>query len=149
MSTTLAMRRELPQLFKHCRPASIGFESLFDTLMEVADAGIEPAKYPPYNIWKIDDANYQIEIALAGLDRHDIDLELTNGLLTVQKDTPAIKQEFEPLYQGISRRNFSLSFKIAPDVHIREAKMKNGILSVYLEQIIPEERKPKKIAISD
>ena len=151
MTASIAVRHPFP-LSNSLRPISIGFDTIFDRLIDFADStGREPSKYPPYNIEEISQNNYAIEVALAGISKGDVEIELNDGILTIVKDTDneedAETRKF--LHRGISQRNFVLSFKLAPYIRINSAKMNDGILRLDLEQVLPEERKPKKISISE
>jgi len=115
------------------------------------------SNYPPYNLKKIDDNKYIIEMAVAGFSKHDIEIELANDKLTIKGNSEA-DGEFNPetaegipamIYQGLAMRPFTRSFTLADNVEIRGAKLINGILKVGLEAIIPEHKKPKKIDIED
>jgi len=104
--------------------------------------------YPPYNISQVEDNVYLIEIALAGVKREDISLQEDQGTLTVSY-TPAEKDEnWNWLYKGIASRSFTQRFSLADNVKVKSAKMVNGLLTITLERLIPESKKPKQILIS-
>jgi len=134
---------DLPSLHRH----AIGFDSLFDQLNRTFANSKTDGNYPPHNVVKLDDTHYVIEVAVAGFSEDEIDVELKDNILTV-KGEQAKKEEVEYLHKGISARNFTRTFPLAEHIEVRGATVKNGILAIALEQIVPEENKPKKIAIT-
>ena len=133
--------------FDRVKTYSIGFDRMFNTLLEKnhqASAG-----YPPYNIQQPEDFKYEIEMALAGFDKKDIEIEVADGALTVKsvKDKDAGATDEYTLYKGISQRNFTRKFTLADDIVVNGAKLENGMLTIQLERIVPEEKKPKMITI--
>ena len=127
----------------------LGFEPLFDRLQRLSESTDRSSNYPPYNIRK--DGNYfSIEIAVAGLTKEDIDVELANGVLYVSYDGPkteVLNGSDEVVYQGIAQRAFKQQFTLSEDVFVQGAELINGLLTINLEKIIPEEKKSKKIEI--
>ena len=127
----------------------LGFEPLFDRLQRLSESTDRSSNYPPYNIRK--DGNYfSIEIAVAGLTKEDIDVELANGVLSVGYDGPkteVVNGSDEVVYQGIAQRAFKQQFTLSEDVVVQGAELINGLLTINLEKIIPEEKKSKKIEI--
>lgn len=136
-------------------PSTIGFDNMFKTLEDVQRSMTKVAAgYPPYNIKKVDDNRYVIEIAVAGFGKQDVEIELLDSTLVVKGNTTLgnlIKDgvNVEYLYKGIAERAFTRSFKLADTVEIKNAEMLNGILKIWLENIIPESKKPRKINIED
>lgn len=138
----------------------VGFDPLMKKLSEAAEQTVKLAtNYPPYNIKKIDDNRYVIEMAVAGFGRQDLEVELDGGKLVikgnVQSGEPAEKDSQgewtwpQVLYQGLAMRPFTRAFTLNDNVEIRNAELLNGILRIALEYIIPEEKKPVKIEISE
>lgn len=138
----------------------VGFESIIDRVTAAAEQTAKLAQnYPPYNIKKIDDHKYIIEMAVAGFGKQDLEIEIIDDKLIIKGNThsgePAeqdSKGEWtwpQVLYQGLAMRPFTRTFNIADNVEIRGASLLNGILKVALEAIIPEHKKPKKIDITD
>lgn len=125
--------------------STVGFDRLFDMLDRSAE---QSNGYPPYNIERSDETHYRISIAVAGFAEKDLSADVNNGVLTVagKREESADKQAF--LYQGIAGRAFERSFQLAEHVEVRGAKLENGLLHVDLERVIPEEKKPRKIAIN-
>jgi molecular chaperone IbpA len=124
--------------------STVGFDHLFDMLDQAADAG---NGYPPYNIERTDETSYRISVAVAGFGEKDLNVEVRDGVLSVTgKREDAGKQSY--LYQGIAGRTFERRFQLAEHVEVRAAKLENGLLHVDLERIVPEEKKPRRIAIN-
>ena len=125
---------------------SIGFDSIFDRFFEMdltRDSG-----YPPYNIRKINDAQYVIEIALAGFSKQDIEVEVTEGALTIRsKREEELDNEESFVYKGIAKRDFLRSFTLSDDIIVKGADLKDGMLTIDLEKVIPDEKKPRLIQI--
>jgi len=128
---------------------ALGFEPLFDRLQRLSESNDRSSSYPPYNISK--DGNlFAIEIAVAGLSKDDIQIELANGVLSVSYDGPKteiVNGENKVVYQGIAQRAFKQQFTISEDVVVQGADLANGLLRVNLEKIIPDEKKPRMIEI--
>ena len=127
-------------------PYSIGFDNLFDRLF---DMDLESSSsYPPYNISKVDDNNYIIEMALAGFNKDDIEIELADSELTVRsKKREDSNKDVNLIHQGISQRSFNRKFTLSEEILVKNAEMKNGMLIIKLEKFIPENKKPKLISI--
>ena len=127
-------------------PYSIGFDNLFDRLFDI---DLESSNsYPPYNISKVDDNNYVIEMALAGFNKDDIEIELSDGELTVRsKKREDSNKDVNLIHQGISHRSFNRKFTLSEEILVKNAEMKNGMLIIKLEKFIPENKKPKLINI--
>ena len=127
----------------------LGFEPLFDRLQRLSESSDRSSSYPPYNIRK-DGNHFAIEIAVAGLTKNDIEIELADGVLSVGYEGPkteVINGQNEVVYQGIAQRAFKQQFTLAEDVIVQGAELVNGLLTVSLEKIIPEEKKPRMIEI--
>ena len=118
-------------------------------MQRLSESSDRSSSYPPYNIRK-DGNHFAIEIAVAGLTKNDIEIELADGVLSVGYDGPkteVINGENEVVYQGIAQRAFKQQFTLAEDVIVQGAELINGLLTVSLEKIIPEEKKPRMIEI--
>ena len=145
------MTRNL-SVWNSLRPFSVGFDSIFeefDRMLETTER--YNSNYPPYNIHKLNDNNYKIEVALAGYTKNDIELELKENTLTVRnksKEKVINKESNNIIHKGISTRQFSRSFTISEDIKIKNAELKNGLLNIDLERIIPEEKKSRLIEIN-
>jgi molecular chaperone IbpA len=129
--------------------STVGFDRLFDTLGQIAqyDAG---QSYPPYNIERLDENRYRVTMAVAGFGEKDLNVEVKDGVLTVagKQDDAQKSENKNVLFQGIAGRAFERRFQLADHVEVRGAKLENGLLHVDLEQIVPEEKKPRRIQIN-
>jgi molecular chaperone IbpA len=126
----------------------IGFDSVLDELMRVSSAQTS-SNYPPHNVIKTGEETVTIEMAVAGFDDGEINITIENNCLIISgeqyHDEPA---NYEYLHRGLSGRNFNQQFRLAEHVEVLDATIKNGILTVLLERKVPEEKKPKQIAIN-
>ena len=140
-------------IFNSLRPFSIGFDDMFDQFENMLGNGdlTMQSNYPPYNIRKTGKDNYAIEVALAGFSKDDVEVEFEDNLLTVRtKQISKLedkKSDTEIIHKGISQRQFARSFTIADDVKVGEAQLKDGLLTISCERIIPEHKKKKLIEI--
>ena len=125
----------------------IGFEQMIDKIREASETLPKIPAYPPYNIKKIDDEHFVIEMAVAGFGKTDLDIELKEGTLTVSGSHDADEKDY--IYQGIANRAFTRKFTLADTVVVKNAELVNGLLKIALERFIPEEKKAKKIDILD
>ena len=136
--------------FNRSLSTSVGFDSFFNRLFDDAfNSGGSGATYPPYNIRKVSDYDYVIELALAGFTKDDLDIELTDGTLTVKSVPKKDEGDDSYLHHGIAKRVFTRKFNIADDVIVTGAELFNGLLQIKLERVIPEEKRPRKIDIID
>ena len=139
------------QYGKTLLPATVGFDRLFSTFEEfdrMLGNNFKTSTYPPYSIVKYDDNNYEVQVAVAGFSVNDIDIETKENKLTITGAVPKIEMVGEYLYHGLAMRDFKHTFTLTDTVVVRNATIVNGVLKISLENIIPEERKPKKIPIS-
>ena len=126
----------------------LGFETLFDRLQRLSESS-DRSSYPPYNIRRSENLIY-IDLAVAGLSKEDLNVELSDGVLTVEHAGPkseVVQNSNEVVYQGIAQRAFKQQFTLAEHVQVRGAELTNGMLTIELEKILPEEKKPKTIDI--
>ena len=142
------MTRDL-SIWNSLRPFSIGFNSLFDDFDRMLDSSEFVSNYPPYNINQVKDNDYKIEVALAGFDKKDILVEAKDNTLTIRsKREDKTNEEVDGvLHRGIARRQFVRSFALGEDIKVKDAQLKNGLLTVDLEREIPEEEKPRLIEV--
>ena len=126
------------------RPFTVGFDSLLDRLV---DTNTGSSNYPPYNIRKVDNLNYIVEMAIAGFGKTDINIEYADNIMTVKSLKKEKTKETDIVHKGISHRSFIRSFALADDMVVKDAKLDNGLLSMYIEKIVPEEKRPKEIKI--
>jgi len=124
----------------------VGFDRLFNELFRHQSLQNSIPNYPPYNLIRNGDI-YTIEMALAGLTDKDIDVEVSENVLTISYEKVEDKDD-EVLHKGLAMRSFSRSFNLAEDIEVKKASFKNGLLSIVMERIIPDEKKPRKIKIS-
>ena len=139
-------------IFNQLRPFTVGYDNVFDRFESMFDNDhffSQAANYPPYNIVKTGDYTYDIELALAGFGKKDIDVNYADSQLTIKsiKDEKAEEDADGVLHKGISKRQFSRTFTIADDVEVKGAELKDGLLKVSLEKIIPDSKKPRTIQI--
>ena len=135
-------------IWNDLRPFSVGLDELFDHFNNTLEYTVKQGtSYPPYNINKVDDLNYQIEMALAGFSKKDIEIKSADSQLTIKSVESDDKDEKETLHRGISKRHFTRTFTIADDVKVNGAELKDGMLYVDLEKIVPEEKQPRTITI--
>ena len=141
-------------IFNNLRPLTVGFDNMFDHFEHMLDDSFfsngTAGNFPPYNIVKTGDLTYNIELALAGFNKKDIEVVSANGQLTVRskkEETDHTDNTDLKIYQGISKRQFVRSFTVADTIEVRGAELKDGLLVIALERIIPEEHKEKFIEI--
>lgn len=124
---------------------SVGFDRLFNELERTSLT--TQNNYPPFNIIREDDSFYRIEVAVSGFSEDELSVELKESTLTVSGTVAVSDIEAEYLHKGISSRDFERNFTLNQDVVVNSAKIVNGLLSIELEHIIPEEKRPRKIEI--
>ena len=139
-------------IFNSLRPFSIGFDDMFDqfeSMLGNGSLGVQ-TNYPPYNIRKAGKDKYAIEVAVAGFNKDDVEVEYEDNLLTVKtKDVKRTeeKEGDEVIHRGISQSSFARSFTIADDVKVNGSELKDGLLTISCEKIIPEIKKKRLIEI--
>ena len=139
-------------IFNSLRPFSIGFDDMFDqfeSMLGNGSLGVQ-TNYPPYNIRKAGKDKYAIEVAVAGFNKDDVEVEYEDNLLTVKtKDIKRSEEKDgdEVIHRGISQRSFARSFTIADDVKVNGAELKDGLLTVACERILPDHKKKRLIEI--
>jgi len=141
---TLTLRAlDIPTVHKF----GIGFDSMLDELMRVSSQ--TNSNYPPHNVIKSGENSVIIEVAVAGFDEGEINITVESNTLNIEgtREVDEIPLNYEYLHRGLGRRNFTQSFRLAEHVEVKDASVKNGILTVYLEREIPEDQLPKQIAI--
>ena len=139
-------------IFNQLRPVTVGFDNMFDHFERMFDEdfsfNVPTVNFPHYNIVKTGDFTYDVELALAGFSKDDITVDYADNVLSVKsvKKTEE-KKEDGVIHRGISKRYFSKSFTIADDVEVKGAELKDGLLKISLEKIIPDAKKPRSIEI--
>tara|TARA_B100001996_G_scaffold177463_1_gene135450 strand:+ start:2241 stop:2636 length:396 start_codon:yes stop_codon:yes gene_type:complete len=126
---------------------TVGFDTIFDRFFNMditRDSG-----YPPYNIRKQNETQYSIELALAGFSKEDIEVEVTDGQLVIRsKENEKDEEKSESfVHKGIAKRSFMRTFSLSDDIIVKGADLKDGMLIVDLERVIPDEKKPRLIQI--
>ena len=148
------MTNKALSIFNQLRPLSVGFDDVFDHFESIFD--IPTVNYPPYNLVKTGDNKFDIEIALAGFNKKDIDVSVENGLLTIESKVKSVmndsvgadaNKDEEMIHKGIANRYFKRSFTIADDGEVKGAELKDGLLKVSMVKIIPDAKKLKTIDI--
>ena len=148
------MTNKAISIFNQLRPLSIGYDDVFDHFESMFNHqydSINVPNYPPYNIVKTGKYTYDIQVALAGYGKKDVDVSFENSVLTIKsikdKDEKEVEDNDGVLHKGIAKRMFTKSFTIAEDVEIKGAELKDGLLNVSMEKIIPEHKKARTIEI--
>ena len=141
------MTNKALSIFNQLRPLSVGFDDMFDHFESMFD--VPTINYPPYNIVKTGDNKFDIEVALAGFNKKEINVTSENNMLTIEskQDEKSKDKDGEVIHKGISKRYFKRSFTIADDVEVKGAELKDGLLKVSMEKIIPDAKKLKTIDI--
>ena len=140
-------------IFNSLRPFSIGFDDMFDQFESMLGNGgmTMQSNYPPYNIRKTGKDNYSIEVALAGFSKKDVEVEFEDNILTVRtkqlNKSEDQNLDGEIIHKGISQRQFARSFTIADDVKVNDAELKDGLLTIACERILPDHKKKRLIDI--
>ena len=140
-------------IFNQLRPVTVGFDSVFDNFerMFSDDFYNTPSSYPAYNIVKTKDNHYDVEVALAGFNKKDIKVSYSDGQLSIEsaKNNNAKEKDENGnvIHQGIAKRYFKKTFSVAENCEVKGAELKDGLLKVSLERIIPEVQKPRVIEI--
>lgn len=124
---------------------TVGFDRIFDLLDSVGK--VDAGGYPPYNIERIDEDEYRIALAVAGFSEDDLDITVHENSLTVVGKRPDTEDGREFLHQGIAGRSFERRFQLAEHVTIEGASLVNGLLNIDLKRVVPEAKRPRKIAI--
>ena len=132
--------------FNKLTPYAVGYDRIFDHLSRYVDNNATSTGFPPYNIRKEGDYNYTIEMALAGFGKKDIEVEVAESTLSV-RSMKENDEDDSTVYRGISRRRFDRKFTVADDVVVNGASLENGMLTIDLERVVPEEKKPRLITV--
>ena len=133
--------------FNKLTPYAVGYDRIFDHLSRYVDNNVTSTGFPPYNIQKVGDYNYTIQMALAGFSKNDIELEIADGTLSVRSDKKDEPEDEFTYHRGISYRKFERKFTLAADLVVNGAKLENGMLTIDLERIVPDEKKPRLISV--
>ena len=135
----------MPGSFAYPRSAFLGFDHIFDELQKIRAHANDG--YPPHNVIKTGDRTYTVELAVAGFKREDLSIELKDHVLTIKGDRAQRRPEDQYVHRGLSTRKFVKSYRLSEYTEVVGADLTDGILTVDLEVIVPEEQKPKLITI--
>lgn len=136
--------------FKDFDKFYVGFEDQFNRLAKMHDDITKNIpNYPPYNIRKTGENQYTVEMAVAGFSRSNIDITIEDDKLIIKGFTTDDDKTDDYLFKGIANRAFTRIFALSDTIEVKDASMMNGMLKVFLERIIPEHKKPKKIEVKD
>lgn len=124
---------------------SLGLENILDSLNQIDKVN---TKYPPYNIVK-DETEYKLEFALAGWTMDELDIQVEKNVLQVKGNKSNDESNAQYVHKGIANRSFTQQFTLADRLVVREAKLDNGLLSIYMDVVIPEEDMPRQISINN
>lgn len=134
--------------FKDLDKIFVGFDEQFNRIQKIHnDLTKNIPNYPPYNIRKTGDNTYTIEMAVAGFGQSELDIEIDGGKLIVRGNVSAENEANDYVFKGIATRAFTRSFAIDDQIEVKDAELFNGMLKIALERLVPEEKKPKKVAV--
>ena len=142
VNTTLATHFDWAPFRRH----TVGFDNVFELMDRFLDGQSVNNNYPPYNIYKNGESKYSIELAIAGFGEDEVEVKYADNTLTITGNKEE-KGDTDVLHRGIANRNFTRTFNIADDVIVNGGSLKNGVLSIELEKIIPDEKKERVIKI--
>ena len=131
--------------FNTLSPYAVGFDRMIDRIFDHQD---QATGFPPFNIVKKTDTNFRIELALAGYKEEDLDIQYQESVLTITGDKDKSTDDEGYLHRGISGRKFTRKFTLADDIIVQDAELEDGMLTIRLERIIPEEKRPRTIGIN-
>jgi len=131
--------------FNTLSPYAVGFDRMLDRILDHENN--QATGFPPFNIVKKSDTNFRIELALAGYKEEDLDIQYQEGVLTVTGDKDNSESDGY-IHRGISGRKFTRKFTLADDIIVQEAELEDGMLTIRMERIIPEEKRPRTININ-
>lgn len=134
--------------FTFPRGAFVGFDHIFNDLEKMATAH-QKDHYPPHNVVKHSDDEYLIELAVVGFKQSDIDIEMHDGILTIKGNRDSRRDQSLYVHKGISGRKFERSFRLSEFVEVVGADLEDGLLTIHLKRIIPEDKRPRKISINN
>ena len=133
--------------FNQLTPYAVGFDRAFDQLGRYVTDNVTSTGFPPYNIRKDGENNFVIEMALAGFNKKDIEVEVEDGTLSIRSIKEDTSEADSEIYRGIAYRKFVRKFTLADAVVVNGAKLENGMLTIDLERVVPEENKPRSITV--
>jgi molecular chaperone IbpA len=137
----------IEQMLLRNDPLFVGFERIFDRMNAGNKVANIQQKYPPYNIVREDENTYLIELAVAGFGEKDLDIEIHDSVLTIRGNVTEYSDTADYIFKGIAARNFERKFTLADTVEVKELALSQGMLTIRLVNIIPDEKKPRKLFI--
>lgn len=131
--------------------STLGFDKFFDDVEKLLSMDIQKSisNFPPHNILKLDETRYIVELAVAGFSKDEIDISVNEGVLSVKGEKKDQESNVQYIHKGIGTRSFTKTLTIADTIEVKGAEFKDGILRIGLENIVPESKKPRKIAIGE
>ena len=141
------MRTTFDTFWRDLSPFTVGFDRTFDTLSLLVKSQPQNTNYPPYNIRKVSDDHYGVELALAGFEEKDLDIEVAGENLIISGKKSDESNE-NLIHQGLASRNFQRKFVLSDDMIVKGAALSNGILYIGIERVVPDHKKPKKISLT-
>lgn len=150
MGNTLTLGNVAFPAFKNFDKYFVGFDDTFNRIAKIHDDITKNIpNYPPYNIKKTGENTYIIELAIAGFAKQDIEIELADNKMIIKGNIHSQESDDSFLFRGIANRAFTRTFALDDQIEVKNAELFNGMLKVFLERIIPEHKKPKKIEVKD
>jgi len=143
----MVSKQLLPFDLNNITPYAIGFDRIFDQMAQYANHQVTSTGFPPYNIRKQDDYFFSIDLAVAGLSEDDIEVEVAEGVITVRSTYDDSVNGGDFIHKGMSFKKFTRKFTVADDIVVNGASMNNGMLSIDLERVVAEEKKPRLVEI--
>tara|TARA_Y100001958_G_C21178657_1_gene508979 strand:- start:291 stop:755 length:465 start_codon:yes stop_codon:yes gene_type:complete len=131
--------------FAFPRNAFLGFDHIFDQLESIHSHAKDT--YPPHNVIKEEEMKYTLELAVAGFNKEHVDIQVKDHVLTISGERPARRDQNMYVHKGISARNWKKSFRLSEYTEVTGADLVDGILTIQLEVVLPEEKLPRKITI--
>jgi molecular chaperone IbpA len=149
-STTLSLFPQWAQIHKSLDPFTVGFDDVLDQIRDISESVAKATPgYPPYNIKQVKDNKYVIEMAVAGFAKTDIEVTLEGNKLVIKGNTQETDDANSYIFKGIANRNFVRQFTLADKIEIKDAEIVNGMLKVWLENIVKAQDAIKKISIKE
>jgi molecular chaperone IbpA len=145
-NVTLTSAMIKPDRFPEFGKYFIGFDQLFDAANQLTTS--PQCGYPPYNVIQTTEDNYQIELAVAGFGESDLTLSLDNGMLLISGEQKSQDENIQYIHRGLSHRKFQREFRLGEHIEVKTASVQDGIMRIDLERVVPEELKPRRIAIN-
>ena len=148
-STTLSLFPQWASLHKSLDPFTVGFDDVLDQIRDISETVAKATPgYPPYNIKQVKDNKYVIEMAVAGFAKTDIEVTLEGNKLVIKGSVvDSSEDDSSYIYKGIANRNFNRAFTLADKVEIKDAEIANGMLKVWLENMVKVQDAVKKITV--